>query len=199
MKTAAVALALLVAACESRPEAAVDGVQLAQARGVIDEPDGDLIKMTEDAPDPPLPAAGKTVKLAVARRVPWNKLDAWLKRADAAGVKVGLLAGNRWHVRGFVLSDPLSGESIALTGTSDGKICAAPPGEPEAKCYQTIDKDHIDEASTRRLVREAVTEYQLQDVDLQMPPEAQWQDVVRAIDGARTCCGDTSVRVKLNR
>jgi hypothetical protein len=192
-------LVFALAGCQGRPEAAVHGVPLAQARGVIDEPDGELVVVTVEAPDPPLPA-GKPVKLAIARQVPWNQVAALLAKAEAAGVKAVPLVGNKWRVRGFVLSEPLqTDQSIAYTATSDGKSCVSPPGEPEAKCVQTIDKDHIDVAYTRELVREAVDVYKIQDVDVQVPSQMQWQDVVRAIDAARTCCGDTAVRVKLDR
>ena len=57
----------------------------------------------------------------------------------------------------------------------------------------------IDRAHTRRLVREAVMEYKLFDINVQVAPKQKWADVVRILDGARTCCRGTTMRVKLNR
>jgi hypothetical protein len=198
--TRALLALLLVAGCDRRADAAVEGVELAQARGVIDRPGGTLVVVTVEAPAPELPAGARELQLAIARQVPWKQVDAVLKRSEAAGARAVPLVGDKWRVRGFVVSDELkTDQSIAFTATADGKSCVSPPGEPEAKCVQTIDKDHVDVAYTRALIREAVDAYGIQDVDLQVPPEMQWQDIVRAVDAARTCCKGTTVRVKINR
>ena len=62
-----------------------------------------------------------------------------------------------------------------------------------------MDPTYIDVAHTRRLVREAKDGYHLTDVNVEVPPEIGWYDVVRTIDAARTCCRGTTMRVKLNR
>jgi hypothetical protein len=192
------ALTAACASCDKRPDASAEGITLPQARGFIDAPDGPTVKVTVEAPAPALPA-GKVVKLAIAKQVQWGQVDALLQKAAAAGVRAVPLVGDKWRVRGFVPSDELkTEESIALTGTSDGKSCVSPPGEPEAKCVQTVDMNHIDVAYTRGLVREAVTAYKIEDIDLEIPPDMQWQDVVRAVDAARTCCGSQTIRVKIN-
>ena len=202
LAVAAALAAVAAAGCRNKPNASYEGVPLAQARGVREAPEGPTIVVRPDATQPEIPrdATGGILRLAIDRHVHWKDVDALLKKVDAAGAQAVPLVGHRWHLRAFSLSDDLESQrSIALTATLEGKSCASPPGVPEAKCVQTIEKNHIDVAYTRELVREAVNEYQIFDVNLQVDPEMQWQDVVRAIDGARTCCYDTPVRVKLNR
>jgi biopolymer transport protein ExbD len=195
-------LAVAAAGCKNKPDASYDGVPLPQARGVREAPDGPTLVVRPDATSPEVPAgaAGGILRLAIDRHVHWKDVDALLKKVEAAGAQAVPLVGQRWHLRAFSLSDDLEAErSIAVTATLDGKTCVSPPDVPEAKCVQTIEKNHVDVAYTRELVREAVNEYKIYDVNLQVDPEMQWQDVVRAIDGARTCCYDVPVRVKLNR
>lgn len=190
--------ALLLVGCQSKRDASVDGVVLAQARGVSEPPDGPTLRVPGDDADR-LPD-GPLVRLAIARQTAWKDVDELLHRLEKAGVQPVLLVGQRWRVRAFTLSDPLeTEESIALTATIDGKSCVSPPGVPEAKCVQTIDKNHIDVAYTRELVREAVGAYRIHDIDVEVPPTMQWQDVVRTLDAARTCCFGDKVRVKLDR
>ncbi len=202
LAVSAALLAVAAAGCKNKPDATYDGVPLPQARGVREAPEAPTLVVRPDATSPDIPAgvAGGMLRLAIHRHVQWKDVDALLKRVDAAGAQAVPLVGQRWHLRAFSLSDDLETErSIAVTATLEGKTCVSPPGVAEAKCVQTIEKNHIDVAYTRELVREAVNEYKIYDVDLQVDPEMQWQDVVRAIDGVRTCCYDTPVRVKLNR
>ena len=62
---------------------------------------------------------------------------------------------------------------------------------------QGADKKHVQRAFVRETIRDAVKAYGITDVDVMVTPDLQWADVVKTIDGARTCCGDTDVRVKL--
>lgn len=170
-----------------------------QATGVVDAEEGPTLHMPGDdistLPD------GPVVRLAAARDVKWTEVEALIERIEAAGKRPVLLVGQRHRVRAFQLSD---GEidmdrAIALTATADGKSCVAPPGSPEAKCAQPMDAVRIDRAYTRKLVREASDAYQMTDVDIQVSRHLSWADVVRTIDGARTCCKDRKMRVKLQR
>ena len=182
----------------AKGHAKVDGILLPQARGVVDAPDGPTLKIPGD--DLTTLPEGPIVRLAIARDVPWKTVDALLVRIEAAGKRPVLLVGKRLKVREFVINEELeNSESIALTATADGKSCVSPPGVPEAKCVQPLDKDRIDRAHTRKLVREAVKGYKLTDVNVEVPLNLGWADVVRTIDSARTCCKGTEVRVQLNR
>ena len=47
-------------------------------------------------------------------------------------------------------------------------------------------------------IRAAHDEWGLSDVDVLVPDDVEWADVVRTIDGARTCCGKVEIRVALH-
>ena len=75
---------------------------------------------------------------------------------------------------------------------------ASPPGVEEAKCVKRRgDTRHVDRAFTRQLVREAVAGYQLSDVVVEIPPDLEWADVMRAVDAAKTCCKEDSPRAAI--
>ena len=67
----------------------------------------------------------------------------------------------------------------------------------EATCVARSDKKHIDRAFVRELTRTAVKEYDLAQVRVVVDPALEWGDAVRAIDGARTCCGQKSISVSV--
>ena len=46
-------------------------------------------------------------------------------------------------------------------------------------------------------MRETVKKWERTDVAVTIDPATEWADALRAIDGARTCCGTTEVRVAL--
>ena len=189
-------VAVAASGCHGKGHAKVDGVLVPQARSGYDVPKGPTLHIPGDdlskLPDAPI------IKIAAERKVPWKQVKALIERIRAAGKQAVPLVGDRWRVRAFALSDETKGPTIAVTATPDGKSCVSPPGVDEAKCVQTVGKDQIDRAYTRRLVREAVKAYQLYDADLEVQGDITWADVVRAIDGTRTCCMDTEVRVKLD-
>lgn len=200
MRWAVVLLALLgFGGCKAPERGNVNGILLPQATGVIDVPEGPTIELAEPgaaATLGPLPA-GDTIKIAAHIDVPWPEMRDVIKSIHAAGKRAVPLVGVRNKVRGFVISDELAGESIALTAQPNGKACVSPPGVPEAKCVQTMSKKNIDRGFVRGLMSEAVNQYRLYDVDVEAQGDIRWIDVVRAVDGARTCCR-TAMRVKLN-
>lgn len=199
---AAVVVAGAAAACGPNPyEARVNGVLLADADGVAalgDAAKAPLVTLTLDQLEPEIPA-GPVARLAVARDVSWDRVQKTLIRFDAAGVTPVLLVGQRRDVRAFTLADAIDGPSIQLTSTADGKFCVGPPDVNEAKCVQSSDRKHINRAFVRETIREAVKAYDLTEVDVIAAPDVEWADVVRTIDGARTCCGDTTVKVTIAR
>lgn len=195
-------VALLLAslsACKGKGQAKVDGVLVPQASIVIEPEEGPTLKVpgddTAELPDAPV------IRLAIARDVSWREVNALLRRIEAAGKRPVLLVGKRHRVYGFELGtdDIDMKRAIALTSTAEGKVCVAPPGSAEAKCAQAMDTVRIDLAYTRKLVREASHAYGLTDVDALVAPSLSWADVVRTVDGARSCCKDRAIRVKLQR
>lgn len=194
-----VMLLIGVLGCGQPERGNVNGILLPQATGVIDVPEGPTIELAAPgaaAKLGPLPA-GDTIKIAAHIDVPWTEIRDVIKGIHAAGKRAVPLVGVRQRVRAFVISDELLGASIALTAQPNGKVCASPPGVPEAKCIQTVSKKNIDRGFVRSLMSEAVNAYQLYDVDVEAQGAIRWIDVVRAVDGARTCCR-TTIRVKLN-
>ena len=193
-------LAALVAlaswSCKSKSQAEVAGVWVAQAAGIEPLPKGDAVALNRGLAPESLGTEGD-IKLAVARDVPWAQVRDLRKELVAAGRVPYLVVADGRKPGGFQLHDELKGEPIKVFVSVGGKLCVAPPGSPEAKCVQRGDKLHVDRAFTRELVREAVKGYGLHDVVVDVPADLEWGDVVRAVDGARTCCFEDKVRVRL--
>lgn len=193
------ALAGAAAAC-GNGQAKVEGILIPQADGVVEAEEGDTLAVPADA-DPaelPLPE-GDVVRLAIHRDLPWKKVADLTSRIEAAGKRPVLLVGDFNKVRAIQLEDELKeGERIEVFTYVEGKVCVKPPDIIEAKCAQRSDKKHISRAYTRQFVREMLERDGVHDVLVHAPPELSWADLIRAIDGARTCCGDdTKMRVAL--
>jgi hypothetical protein len=200
------ALALLAgglggaAGCGSSGDATVDGVLLAQADGVGEAPEGATLAVDENTiAGAAVPPGAKVVRLAIGRKATWSQVQELVRKVQAAGARPVLLAGNWNKVKSFRIEDPWPGgeRAIHVTAYIDGKACIQPPGSPQAKCVQSGTKKYIERAYVRELVREQVTLFDLPLVDVDLPSSLKWDDVVRTIDGARTCCEGTEVRVRL--
>ena len=200
-RAATLALLVLAAACGQKGHAKVDGVLVPQADGVTDVPDGETLAVdvgTIDAAT--VPAGAKVVKLAIGRKVPWMDVRALEAKVRAAGAEPVFLAGAFHKVRAFALEDAWPGgeRSITVTSYVDGKACVLPPGAIEARCVQSGGKNQIDRAFLRELVREQVKLYDIKQIEVELAATLPWDDVVRTIDAARTCCFEikTAVRFK---
>lgn len=189
------------AACKSRSQAYAADVWIAQAEGIMSKPKGKAVaivrgqvpkKVTEE-----IFGTSKDVLLAVARDVRWHNVRDLRKALIDQGRVPHLLVANSRKVGAFKLRDTLVGEPIRVYVSVGGKLCVAPPNSIEARCVQRGDRKHVDRAFTRESVREAVNAYNLHDVLVDVPADLDWADVVRAIDGARTCCFEDVVRVRL--
>lgn len=190
---------LVVAACGPNPyQAKVEDILLADADDVIAVPkdSGPLVKLSLEHLEPEIPDV-PVFRLAIARDVGWERVQKTLEAAKAKGARPVILVGRRSDVRALVLTDEIGEHSIHLTSTPDGKFCVGPPTTFEAKCVQGADKKHVQRAFVRETIREAVKAYGITDVDVMVTADLEWADVVKTIDGARTCCGDTEIRVKL--
>jgi hypothetical protein len=190
----------LLAACGKNPyEARIEGVLLADADGVVAAEEAPLVKLTHEDPEPALPDA-PAARLAVVWDMPWSEVVRTLDRFGDKQIRPILLVGKRQDVRAFVLSDELKGPPILVTAFADGKVCVGPPDSEEAICVTSTDHTHIGKAHVREYVREAAEAYGLNDVEVVIgDPQTDWIDVVRTIDGARTCCDERAMRVKLQR
>jgi hypothetical protein len=196
-----IALLFLLAGCKSKGHAEVDGILIPQADGVIDAPEGATMAVNASTIDTAkVPAGAKLVRLAVAREVAWDRVAALVERVKAAGGTPLLLAGDDHKVKGFRLEDAAArgvDRTINVIAYIDGKACVQPPGAIEAKCVQSPDGKYIDRAFLRELVREQVKVFDVKTIEVELAGGLPWADVVRTIDGARTCCYDTEVAVRL--
>lgn len=196
-------LAVLAAGCSQELEARVGGAVLPQANGVtaarVDDRAGPLVVVTPGGAVPAL-AAGP-VRLAIDLRVPWTEMRAVLARADEVGARPVVLVGQRAARRGFEIADPIDRERFALrlrpTGT--GKFCLSPPGTREAYCVESADRRHISALYVREAVQKAVLEYRIMQAWVVPDDDARWGDIVRTMDGARTCCGKQPFAVAVAR
>jgi hypothetical protein len=196
-------LALAAAACPAKEDVRIDGVLLVQADGTDPAPDGPTIAVDDKTisaaiENPPIPAGAKLVRLAIARKVPWNQVRALAKKVESAGARPVFLVGRSYHLQSLRLEDAWpGGPALQVFAYIDGKVCVQPPGAIEAKCVQSSTKDYIERAYLRELVREQVRAFDVHQVELELPSTLPWADVVRSIDGSRTCCSDTKILVRL--
>lgn len=201
--TLALALTVALGACNSlrgKGDLEIDGVLIPQAAGFIEAPEGPTVTMAADQkPEDIALPDGERVRLAMARDVTYRDAKAMIERVRAAGKEPVLLVGKRYKLKAFVLNDTLANPrtAIRMVVTADGKACIAPPDNPESICVEQSLSNHVSTASVREFIREAVRGYSLNDVRVFARPTVEWADVVRAIDGARTCCKDTVVRARL--
>lgn len=202
--TSRAAIALLVfaaAACGQKGHATVDGVLIPQADGVTDAPDGETLAVDVATIDTAVvPDKAEVVKLAVGRKVPWNQVRALADKVAAAGARPIFLAGAFHKTKAFTLEDTWPGGDRVITVTSyiDGKACVLPPGAIEARCVQSGSKNQIDRAFLRELIREQVKLFDVKQIEVELAQTLPWDDVIRTIDAARTCCFEieTAVRFK---
>jgi hypothetical protein len=200
VRAAAVLLALAAVACGQKGHAEVDGVLIPQADGVTDVPDGETLAVDvatiEAAVVPP---KAPLVKLAIGRKVSWMQVRALADKVIAAGAKPVFLAGAFHKVKAFALEDewPAGDRVITVTSYVDGKACVLPPGAIEARCVQSGSKNQIDRAFLRELIREQVKLFDVKRIEVELAQTLPWDDVVRTIDAARTCCFEIKTAVRL--
>jgi len=192
---ALIAAVFAVSGCQGNYHAKVGEILLAQSDSTIDAEAGETIEWTGD-PIETLPEA-QVIRLAIDRDVSWYQVRSLIARIEAEKKKPVLLVGRRLKVRAFDLGRAPAGEAIEIMAVSDGKACVSLPGELKAKCVQTVDKNHISRAFVRELVREAVKVSGLTKVAVDISPSVTWADVVRTIDGARTCCKAVEMQIHL--
>lgn len=198
-------LALLImvgsGACKSRSQAYAANVWIAQAEGIMNKPKGTAVAIVRgEVPTvitEELFGTSQDVLLAVARDVQWHHIRDLRKALIDAGRVPHLLVANQRKVGTLKLRDTLKGEPIRLDVSVGGKICVSPPNSIKARCAERGDRKHVDRALTRESIRDAVKAYGLHDVLVDVPADLEWAEVVRAIDGARTCCFEDIVRVRL--
>ena len=186
--------------CKMERQAHIAGVWVAQADGLSKAGQGETIAITRGLEIKELPAS-ENVRLAIARDVEWSQVRALRKRILAAGKTPFLMVASDRKTGAIELYEELDGDAstaIDVFVSVSGKLCVAPPGINQvAKCVKHPVNTHVDRSYTRELVREAHKAWGLSDVIVEIPPDLQWAEVVRAVDGARTCCYEDKILVRL--
>lgn len=193
---------LAAAACKNRLVAVVDGVLLPECDSTIEPPAAPVVKVLAEptVPDEELVLPAGAVQLAIEREVPWARVEALLALLESRKIEPILLVGTTYRVRRFFLNDELNrAPRFTVTGDAKGKFCVQTAELPQAYCVQGADRKHIHRAFVRETVREVVKKWEMKQVVAYVDPAMHWADVVRLVDGARTCCGKTQVRVELSR
>lgn len=191
------AIAAPATGCAPRRLAYEGGVLLAEADAVRPATPGPRLVVRAGENAPPTPPAGDILRVAIERGVPWQRVRELMSSLDQQKRSYQMLVGKGRHVVAFVPSDTIGdGPVIELLAYADGQFCVRPPESTEAYCVQGAG-GHIPRAFVRETLRKAVKEYERTAVSAVLDPAMEWADAVRAIDGARTCCGETSVRVAI--
>jgi len=189
------AAALLVAACSHYKEPKVGEARLAYADGVVEAPAEDPTVAILPGKPYQLPDGNGAVRVAIDWDVTLGEV--WpLVRAAAAGERpiALLVADDRGRVMAIPVALPTTDSHIRMVVTGDGKACVNLPEVEEAKCVMTA-QHRVDRAWTRDLVREAFKASNLHRVNVELDPSLRWNDVVRAVDAAHTCCGGAHLQV----
>ena len=143
---------------------------------------------------------GGTLLIAGDRHTPWNQVASLMKRAETAGTTARLLVNHHLKLRVLELGQAPSGDDyFKLEVRANGKVCAHPPYGSFAKCVEGVQVKGVAPSWVRKLIREFIDAYGSHPVLLTAEPDATLQAVVRAADGARTCCKDKKIPVLLDR
>ena len=191
MRRAVLLIVLALAACDNRNEARVGGAILPQVLQTTALPAG-------GTPIAVLPGVAPTItttpaQLAFAVNVPWSQVQPLLAARPI------LVVGDRDKLRRFTLEDVLDdAPAVTIVATARGKFCLSPPDTELAYCMESSDRRRISAAFVREVMRKAVDEYGITQAVVDPESEVEWADLVRTIDGARTCC-KVPVKVALKR
>jgi hypothetical protein len=191
---AALALAAL-GGCAAKEHAKVGATVLVQADGVVEAPAGATLEVTRATLAGLTPPPEAIVRLAVARDVPWSDVEGLIGTLRGHGKQVAMLVGQRWNVRAIELEQPIAERHVTVLAFVTGKACVRGPGVDAAKCVQSDDNTYVEKAFVRQLVREARESFGVDHVAVEVQGGLPWGDVVNALDGARTCCGDHAMTV----
>ncbi len=217
-------LVALAAGCGKVEEITVGGAKLGEADGTIEAPEGADVVVAEGsqtrvvvkspnqgATALAIPVSGPlldelmpkgSVRLAIDRDVPFvaaKPLLDYLYQRDGKAVALVTNTGLKRKLLAVELfpAGEKHEQATQVAAYANGKMCVNLPGVDRAKCSQGR-LGNIDRATTRGIVREAYDAEDLTYAVVSVEPSLPWGDVVRAVDGARTCCGpDVAMRVEL--
>lgn len=183
-------------ACGKKSWPVVDGARLALADGVRDK---EMLPVVSLLPDITLhiPKTMETFYLAIDKDVLYKDVRAIQKKYNEKQIRFLV---TDWHrtIREFSMSSKVSKSTdiISVYAQKDFKVCVSLPRVRESKCVKSYTPT-IDRAFVRELFREAVNVSGLTVAKLSVSDDLSWINVVRLVDGIRTCCGQKEIRVDI--
>jgi hypothetical protein len=197
-----VAVLAVVAACgKNHLMAEVDGAVVPEADDTIAAEAGPNVTILPDAHEElyKLPA-GPVVRIAADRGVSWRRVKDMKERLARQGSRAVLLVGRGLtdEVRAFEpIQELRPGPHLVLDAGKDGGFFVGPGDGGNGTRVQAFDHQHIAKSFIREAMGPMVAKTKLHDVEIRVDPHMNWVDVVRAIDGARTCCPGVDMRASL--
>jgi biopolymer transport protein ExbD len=194
MKRLAVAAVILLGCTPTEPYSGKAHLMEADGTSPIEAGRAPLLELLPGGTLTNLPSG--PIRLAIDRDVTFREVQTALDAMKRAGAVPILLVERRTYVEQIATWEAKpTGDAILLKAQTQGKACVAPPDAiaevpGQSTCVARQDHLHIDRAFVRQTLDQAVKEYKLKKIHVRIDPTLTWADAVRAIDGARTCCGD---------
>jgi biopolymer transport protein ExbD len=192
MRRALLTAILATAACgKNTLMAQIDGATLPECDDLVPAADGPTIVIWPDSHEElyTLPT-GPVVRIAADRAVSWRRVKQLAARLERQGSRPVLLVGRGVtnEIGAFVPTEPLHpGKHLVLDAGKDGEFFV---GDAEKGTrVKAFDHEHIAKSFIREAMPPIVKQSGVHDVEVRVDVHMNWADMVRAIDGARTCCG----------
>jgi hypothetical protein len=188
--------------CSTHPRMAqIDGVTLPECDETVPAADGPTFAFWAEAHEEQytLPKA-PVVRIAADRGVSWRRVKQIEDRLRAQGSTPVLLCGvgSTDRIAAFAPTQPLDqGKHLSLWANLHGDFFVGEPDGDKGTHVQAFDNEHIAKSFIRETMSPMVAKYGVHDVEVHVDPHIQWADMVRAIDGSRTCCEGIAVRASL--
>ena len=129
----------------------------------------------------------------------WRRVKAVADRLQAQGSRAVYLCGMGVtdKVAAFVPTEQLQpGEHLVFDAGHEGDFFIA-RGNDKGTEVKAFDHEHIAKSFIRETMGPLVAESHIHDVEVRADPHMDWADLVRAVDGSRTCCDGVSMRASL--
>ena len=201
MRRALLFCTVLAACGPNKHMAQIDGVTLPECDRTVPAEAGATIAFWPDAHEElyPLPKA-PVVRIAADRGVSWRRVKIMADRIRAQGSRPVLLCGigATDGIAAFDPTEPLQpGKHLSLWANLHGDFFVGEPDGDKGTHVQAFDNEHIAKSFIRETMSPMVAKYGVHDVEVHIDPHINWADMVRAIDGSRTCCQGIAMRASL--
>ena len=200
MRVALIAVVGL-AACGKNPLLArVDGQTLPECDQSVAAADGPNFSFgLRDREDQMQLPKGPVVRIAADRSVSWRRIKMVADRIRKQGSRPVYLCGVGVtdKVAAFEPTETLHpGKHLVFDAGNEGDFFVA-KGDDKGTEVHAMDHEHIAKSFIRETLGPLVSESGIHDVEVRADPHIEWADLVRAVDGSRTCCGETPMRASL--